>query len=84
MSKVVRKHGERKQRAYPFSIILYLEKNMQNGKDEHTWKNLTAYLVFVTRYILYLEGITCCQYKDMYISFWTDCHHQERDMVQQQ
>ncbi|XP_049424169.1 uncharacterized protein LOC125883727 isoform X2 [Epinephelus fuscoguttatus] len=33
VSKVVRKHGERKQRAYPFSIILYLEKNMQNEKQ---------------------------------------------------
>ncbi|XP_039996903.1 membrane-anchored junction protein isoform X2 [Xiphias gladius] len=33
LSKVMCKHGEKKLRAYPFILILYLEKNTQNGKQ---------------------------------------------------
>ncbi|XP_040886670.1 membrane-anchored junction protein isoform X2 [Toxotes jaculatrix] len=33
LSKVMCTHDERKLRAYPFILILYLEKNTQNGKQ---------------------------------------------------
>ncbi|XP_042256772.1 membrane-anchored junction protein isoform X2 [Thunnus maccoyii] len=33
MSMVMCKHSEGKQRAYPFILLLYLEKNMQDGKQ---------------------------------------------------
>uniref|UniRef100_A0AAQ4PSD6 Membrane anchored junction protein n=1 Tax=Gasterosteus aculeatus aculeatus TaxID=481459 RepID=A0AAQ4PSD6_GASAC len=31
--------GEGRLRAYPFSLVLYLEKNTQNGKDGRMWAN---------------------------------------------
>ncbi|XP_023277554.1 membrane-anchored junction protein [Seriola lalandi dorsalis] len=33
LPKVMCKHGEKKLKAYPFILILYLEKNMLNGKQ---------------------------------------------------
>ncbi|XP_039677496.1 membrane-anchored junction protein isoform X4 [Perca fluviatilis] len=41
-SKVMCKHGERKLRAYPFTLILYLEKNMQNEEAKQVEEKLSS------------------------------------------
>ncbi|XP_035861633.1 membrane-anchored junction protein isoform X3 [Sander lucioperca] len=41
-SKVMCKHGERNLRAYPFSLILYLEKNMQNEEAKQAEEKLSS------------------------------------------
>lgn len=55
-------HDEKKLRAYPFILILYLEKNTQNGE-----KLNTAYPVAT----MFSTGAACAfkachEYKDMY------------------
>ena len=46
---VMCKHSEGKQRAYPFILLLYLEKNMQDGEDECTCANTAQYTQYSTR-----------------------------------
>lgn len=57
------KHSQKKLSAYPFVLILYVEKNTQNGENEK--QNLSNYCDENTQFTCKASHVVSV-YKDMY------------------